>query len=152
MKYILISLLILFPVTLSDLSHKCSDKELLGSDGKLKHSLSSDVTLAFNEEASCISLEPDDRNTEICCYMKIKFENELLDEKFTHKGCHSVPKSYLLEDADPDIEDYIDGLEDKDYFYTSDTDETYNIDYKSISIDCNSKYLASGFGLLLLFL
>ena len=84
--------------------------------------------------------------------MKIKFENELLDEKFTHKGCHSVPTSYLLEAADSDIEDYIDGLEDKDYFYTSDTDETYNIDYKSISIDCNSKYLAIGFGLLLLFL
>ena len=152
MKYILISLLILFPVTLSDLSHKCSDKELLDSDGQLKYSLSSDVTKAFNEVASCISLEPNDRNTEICCYMKIKFENELLDEKFTHKGCHSVPTSYLLEDADPDIEDYIDGLEDKEFFYASDTDETYYIDYKSISIDCNSKYLAIGFGLLLLFL
>ena len=151
MKYILISLLILFPVALSDLSHKCSDKELL-SDGKLTQSLSSDVTLAFNEVASCISLEPDDRNTEICCYMKIKFENELLDEKFTHKGCHSVDTKYLFEDANPDIDDYIDDLEDKKYFYASDTDDSYDIEFKSVSIDCNSKYLAIGFGLLLLFL
>ena len=152
MKYILISLLILFPVTLSDLSHKCSDKELLDSDGQLKYSLSSDVTKAFNEVASCISLEPDHRNTEICCYMKIKFENELLDEKFTHKGCHSVPTSYLLEDAEYDIEDYIDTLMEKDYDYASDSEDVYQIVYKSIDIDCYSKFLTIGFGLLLLFL
>ena len=153
MKYILISLLILFPITLSDTtSHKCIDKAILDSNYHLVNSVQTDLTIAYNGVGSCISLDPDDTENQICCYIKIKFENELLDEKFTHKGCHSVPTSYLLEDADPDIEDYIDGLEDKDYFYTSDTDEIYNIDYKSISIDCNSKYLAIGFGLLLLFL
>ena len=151
MKYILISLLILFPLALSDLDHTCSSKELLDS-GKLTQSLSSDVTLAFNGVASCISLEPNDKDTQICCYMKIKFENELLDEKYTHKGCHSVPTSYLLEEATSDIDDYIDGLEETEYYYASDSEESYNIDFKSVSIDCNSKYLAIGFGLLLLFL
>ena len=155
MKYILIGLLILFPITLSDTTtHKCSDKELLDSNYHLVNSAVSDVTLAYNEVGSCISLEADEKDSQICCYMKIKFKNELLDERFTHKGCHSVSTSYLLEEATSDIDDYIEDLEEnRDYYYATDEDgDNYQIVYKSVSIDCNSKYLAIGFGLLLLFL
>ena len=153
MKYILISLLILFPITLSDTtSHKCIDKAILDSNYHLVNSVQTDLTIAYNGVGSCISLDPDDTENQICCYIKIKFENELLDEKFTHKGCHSVPTSYLLEDAEYDIEDYIDYLMEKDYDYASDSEDVYQIVYKSIDIDCYSKFLTIGFGLLLLFL
>ena len=154
MKYILISLLILFPITLSDTtSHACSWKKIINSDGKLSNSPNGDLTLAYNKVGSCISLQTDN-DDEVCCYIKIRFKNELLDERFTHKGCHPVPTSYLLEDATTDIDDYIETLE-IDYDYATDTDELddpYQIEYKSVEIDCISKFLTVGFGLLLLFL
>ena len=154
MKYILISLLILFPITLSDTtSHACSSKKIINSDGHLSNSPNGDLTLAYNKVGSCISLQTDN-DDEVCCYIKIRFKNELLDERFTHKGCHPVPTSYLLEDATTDIDDYIETLE-IDYDYATDTDELddpYQIEYKSVEIDCISKFLTVGFGLLLLFL
>ena len=150
----LIGLLILFPITLSDTSlHTCSSKQIIGSDGKLSNSANGDLTLAYNEVGSCISLKTDS-DDKVCCYIKIKFKNELLDERFTHKGCQAVETKYLLEDADPDIDDYIDTL-DIDYDYVDDPDDPedpYQIEYKSIDIDCYSKFLTIGFGLLLLFL
>ena len=107
MKYILISLLILFPITLSDTtSHACSSKKIINSDGHLSNSPNGDLTLAYNKVGSCISLQTDS-DDEVCCYIKIRFKNELLDERFTHKGCQPVQTKYLLEDADPDIDDYI---------------------------------------------
>ena len=154
MKYILISLLILFPITLSDTtSHACSWKKIINSDGHLSNSPNGDLTLAYNKVGSCISLQTDN-DDEVCCYIKIRFKNELLDERFTHKGCQPVQTKYLLEDADPDIDDYIDSLE-IDYNYVNDPDEPddpYQIEYKSVEIDCISKFLTIGFGLLLLFL
>ena len=153
MKYLLISLLILFPIALSDLTHKCSDKDILDDSGHLNHQEYADVTLAYNGIGSCSSLIADN-DDEVCCYIKLKFKNELYDEKFTHKGCTSIPVSALIADEGADIDDYIDAAKLLGDYYIDNTNNTYKIIYKDLDIDCNSKFLkfATGLCLLLLFL
>ena len=50
----------------------------------------------------------------MCCYIKIKFKNEYIDEKFTHKGCYEITDSdsakYVMGGSDDfDFDDVIIG-------------------------------------------
>ena len=154
MKYLLISLLIIFPISLSELTHLCKDKEIFLDDTThLRNQDNVDITLAYNGIGSCSSLTPDE-DDDICCYVKLKFKNELYDETFTHKGCSSIPIYSLVDNENnADIGDYVDIIEAVEYSVNS-TNVNYNIVYKDFSIDCSSNFLkyAAGLCLLLLFL
>ena len=149
MKYILLSLLILFPICLNEDSHMCNDKRIVDDNNHLTNSFTSDVTKAFNGAASCSSLLTEDDDEYICCYAKIKFKNEILDETFTHKGCGEV--SVLALKDEEAFSNFTDTIEEISYVIKTDSNnETYSIVYKSIDIDCSSKFLKYAVGLCLL--
>ena len=91
----------LVSLTVSQLS--CSDKAILDSNRRLIHDTGSDVKRVYNGPASCATLKLDNGGYR-CCYIKIKFKNEDLDEKFTHKGCYEITDSdsakYVMGDSD----------------------------------------------------
>lgn len=142
---ILLVALLTIPFCVSEI-YKCSDKAIL-DNFVLTKSLDADHTEAYNEVSSCATLST--TNTSVaCCYIKLKFENTLYDEKFTHKGCIEVSLAdYLLEDADfdkliDDTENLINSYNDK-----------RNITVDKLSIDCSSKFIQlAGISLLLLLL
>ena len=43
-----------------------------------------DYKLAYNKAASCATYTADNEN-QTCCYIKLKFENLLNEEKYTHR-------------------------------------------------------------------
>ena len=134
--YLLFALLCLpFCLTQDDeneqLKLKCEDKALLSGNRLLKNQ--SDWNRAYNDVASCATLKTDDLS-QFCCYMKIKFKNELLDEKFTQKGCIVVTADELVND-DKDI--FKNFLEQKE----TDISSANNVDVKSLSIDCSAKFI-----------
>ena len=111
----------------------CSDKTLFSSGHKLSD-ITTDKTLAYNHAASCATLKPDSTTIGMsCCYIKVKFKNAQLDEKFTQKGCIE------MDIADAMINDDFDGYKDavEDYI----NKQNPNVEVKSLSIDCNSKFL-----------
>ena len=125
--------------------NSCQEKKIINDDGTLI-SNQSDINYAYNEVASCASLQTEEENT-ICCYVKIKFKNEKMDETFTQKGCGEVGIDELQND---DFGDLIDELETKIESQYGGED---NIDVKSLSVDCSSKYLNfAGLALLFFFL
>ena len=111
----------------------CSEKTLFSSSYKLAD-ITTDRTLAYNEAASCATLKPDSTSQGMmCCYIKVKFKNTNLDEKFTQKGCMEI-----------DITDAIinDGFDEfKDSVETGIGNVNPNIEVKKLSIDCSSKFL-----------
>ena len=129
--------------------NSCSEKKIVDIDYTLINT-QSDINYAYNEAASCASLKPD--NDALCCYIKIKFKNEKMDETFTQKGCYEVGMD-VFQDIENDAYDFKDfkdnvekGIEDK---YGGDD----YINVKSLSIDCSSKYLhLAGLALLFFFL
>ena len=140
----LVLLIALIAVPFCSAINFCSDKSIMDDNGILKNN-QSDLNYAFNEAASCASLTTNSESA-ICCYIKLKFKNELLDETFTQKGCAEVEIS-TLQSEDPDFDDFLDQTE-------ADIEEVNggenSIDVKSLSIDCSSKYLQLA-GLVLLF-
>ena len=140
----LVLLIALIAVPFCSAINVCSDKSIMDEDGILNNN-QSDLNYAFNEVASCASLTTNS-DSAICCYIKLKFKNELLDETFTQKGCIEVEIS-KLQSEDPDFDDFLDQTE-------ADIEEVNggenSIDVKSLSIDCSSKYLQLA-GLVLLF-
>ena len=112
----------------------CSGKAIINSDGSLINDPTNDVTLAFNGPASCATLDPEDDG--FCCYIKIKFENDNLEEKFTHKGCYFLAQdTYNNITQQDDFDILIEDLEQK-------FDKiNQNLTSKTISVDCSSKYL-----------
>ena len=147
MKPIFIFLvLIAMPFCLTELI-RCSDKGIISSDYVIENR-DSDVTKAYNEIASCISLQPES-DEGICCYMKLKFENELLDdEKFTQKGCVDLSNFNLTSFA----RDEFDFGDLKDQVEENINNANDHIEVKSIEIDCNSKFIYFAGMALLLFL
>ena len=131
----LVLLIALIAVPFCSAINFCSDKSIMDDNGILKNN-QSDLNYAFNEAASCASLTTNSESA-ICCYIKLKFKNELLDETFTQKGCAEVEIS-TLQSEDPDFDDFLDQTE-------ADIEEVNggenSIDVKSLSIDCSSKYL-----------
>ena len=143
----LVLLIALIAVPFCSAINSCSDKSIMDDNGILNNN-QSDLNYAFNEVASCASLTTNS-DSAICCYIKLKFKNELLDETFTQKGCAEVEIS-TLQSEDPDFDDFLDQTE-------ADIEEVNggenSIDVKSLSIDCSSKYLQlAGLALLFFFL
>ena len=153
-KKIIFAIVAMILVSLSVSQDSCSDKFILDSNRVITGNTYSDVTKAYNGPASCATLKLDNGGY-MCCYIKIKFKNENLDEKFTHKGCYEITDSdsakYVMGDYDDfDFKDVIiGGLENS--FDTA--NRNLNLTYKSISVDCSSKYLnLVGFALLFMLL
>ena len=136
----LVLLIALIAVPFCSAINVCSDKSIMDEDGILNNN-QSDLNYAYNEVASCASLTTNS-DSAICCYIKLKFKNEKLDETFTQKGCAEIG-IISLQSEDPDFDDFLDLAE-------TDIEEINGVDVKSLSIDCSSKYLQLA-GLVLLF-
>ena len=106
-----------------------SDKNVLVSGRR-----ESDWTRAYYDAASCATLNPKDGES-MCCYIKLKFKNENLDEKFTHKGCYEVKKETYASSDKSTFKDFVNDLENKINIANQ------NITVKSLSVDCSSKFL-----------
>ena len=106
-----------------------SDKNVLVSGRR-----ESDWTRAYYDAASCATLNPKDGES-MCCYIKLKFKNENLDEKFTHKGCYEVEKEIYASSDSSTFKEFVDLLENEIDIANE------NITVKSLSIDCSSKFL-----------
>ena len=109
----------------------CSEKTLFSSSYKLSD-ITTDRTLAYNKAASCATLKPDSTSGMMCCYIKVKFKNTNLDEKFTQKGCME------FDVTDAIINDKFDEFKDKVEGYI---EEQSGVEVKKLSIDCSSKFL-----------
>ena len=148
-KKLFLSIVVLSLVSFS-LQLKCKDKTIFSEDVKIPPANSTkDITYAYNGPASCATLTPTDETYGICCYIKVKFENTLNEEKYTHKGCYEVPIQYLSDNDSYDIDDLIDQL--KGFFKGNNSYPDYQLEEKSFDIDCSSKYLQL-FGLAFLIL
>ena len=148
-KKLFLSIVVLSLVSFS-LQLKCKDKTIFSEDVKIPPANSTkDITYAYNGPASCATLTPTDETYGICCYIKVKFENTLNEEKYTHKGCYEVPIQYLSDNDSYDIDDLIEQL--KNNFRGNNSYTDYQLEEKSFDIDCSSKYLQL-FGLAFLIL
>ena len=152
-KKIIFAIVAMTLVSLTVSQDSCSDKFILDSNKVITGNTYSDVTKAYNGPASCATLKLD--GGYMCCYIKIKFKNEDLDEKFTHKGCYEITDSdsakYVMGDSDDfDFKDVIIGGLENSF---DPANQKLNLTYKSISVDCSSKYLnLVGFALLFMLL
>ena len=149
-KKLFLSIVVLSLVSLS-LQLKCTDNAIFSEDVRIPPANSTkDITYAYNGPASCATLSPtEDKTNGMCCYIKVKFENTLNEEKYTHKGCYEVPIQYLSDNDSYDIDDLIDQL--KGFFKGNNSYPDYQLEEKSFDIDCSSKYLQL-FGLAFLIL
>ena len=152
MKINLIVLLIaLIAAPFCSALNSCEEKKIVNDDYSLINN-QSDVNYAYNEAASCASLNTEKENA-LCCYIKIKFKNELIDETFTQKGCYEVEMDVFQKienDTYDDFKEFKDEVEENIENKNGGED---NIDIKSLSIDCSSKYLhLAGLALLFFFL
>ena len=110
----------------------CSDKTLFSSSYKLSDT-TTDRTLAYNKAASCATLKPDGTSQGLtCCYIKVKFKNKDLDEKFTQKGCMEFDVTDAIKnDKFDEFKDNVEGY----------IQEQSDVEVKKLSIDCSSKFL-----------
>lgn len=108
---------------------QCKSKSIL--DGRtLIYSPYEDYTFAYNDYSSCTSLKSEDNHA--CCYLYVKFKNEVNDNKYTHKGCVEVSGSEW-----GDIKNTIENLESN--ITTNYKNTTVNV--KKVKIDCDSNYI-----------
>ena len=125
-------------------SMSCYDKSLFEADSAVLKIKDADHDYAYNKVASCATLTTE-TNSEVCCYIKLKFKNTQYDETYTQRGCEIID----MEDAlyGIDFDDIIDLY--KGFIDLNNT----NIETKDLSIDCNSRFLQFvGLSLLLLLL
>ena len=108
---------------------ECKSKSILNGH-RLIYSPYEDYTSAYNDYSSCTSLKSGDNHA--CCYLYVKFKNEVNDDKYTHKGCVEVSGSEW-----GDIENTISNLENN--ITTSYANVT--VDVKKVKIDCDSNYI-----------
>ena len=131
---ILLVALLTIPFCVSDI-YSCDDKAIVDKNFVLTKELNADHTEAYNKASSCATLSTTSTST-ACCYIKLKFKNEIYDEKFTHKGCIEVSLAdYLLEDTD--FDKLIDDVEKS----INDYNANKNITVDKLSIDCSSKFI-----------
>ena len=125
-------------------SMSCYDKSpFLADSTKLKIN-NADHDYAYNKVASCATLTTE-KNSEVCCYIKLKFKNHQYDETYTQRGCETIDMEAALYGMD--FDDIIDLYEE--FINHNNT----NIEVKDLSIDCNSRFLQFvGLSLLLLLL
>ena len=132
--YLLFALLC-FPLCLAQddtTAVSCSDKSLLTGNALTNNA--TDWTRAYNDVASCTTLKTDSNNI-LCCYMKIKFDNDLYDETYTQKGCIEVRVNETVDINDDDRFDTF--LENKE----SQIGKASNVEIDSLDIDCGAKFI-----------
>ena len=129
--YLLFVLLCLPLCLTDDITQQCSQKSLLNGN-KLINS-TTDWDRAYNDVASCATLTTESSDY-FCCYMKIKFENEIFDEKFTQRGCIPVSYAYLINDDKDIFRSFLDNKE-------SNISQASNVTVKSLDIDCSAKFI-----------
>ena len=132
--YLLFALLC-FPLCLAQdetAKVRCSDKSLLTGDALTNNAI--DWTRAYNDVASCATLKTDS-NDILCCYMKIKFDNDFYDETYTQKGCIEVRVNETVDINDDDRFDTF--LENKE----SQIGKASNVEIDSLDIDCGAKFI-----------
>lgn len=125
-------------------SMSCYDKSLFEADSAVLKIKDADHDYAYNKVASCATLTTE-KNSEVCCYIKLKFKNTQYDETYTQRGCETIDMKDALYGIDfDDIIDLYKGFIDLN---------NTNIETKDLSIDCNSRFLQFvGLSLLLLLL
>ena len=125
-------------------SMSCYDKSLFEADSAVLKIKDADHDYAYNKVASCATLTTE-KNSEVCCYIKLKFKNTQYDETYTQRGCEIIDMKDALYGIDfDDIIDLYKGFIDLN---------NTNIETKDLSIDCNSRFLQFvGLSLLLLLL
>ena len=106
----------------------CEVKQVIYNNYVLRESSYADYKFAYHGVPSCASLTSDDDTG--CCYIKVKFKNEIADEKYTHRGCIQV-----TFDQWEDIDAYIQTLE------TNIAASNLNVTKVDVDIDCNSKFI-----------
>ena len=111
-------------------AYECDDKQVIDKDGGFTKSTYGDYKFAYHGVSSCASLTSDPNTG--CCYIKVKFKNEIADEKYTHRGCIQV-----TFDQWEDIDAYITELENN----IASCDQNKNITKVDVDIDCNSKFI-----------
>ena len=124
--------------TLVSFTFSDCDKQILDLDTyKLKYTdyTAKDYKLAYNKAASCATYTAP-KEYQTCCYIKLKFENLLNEEKYTHTGCIPINITTLLDDANPDIDDVIDNIEG-----SFDNANKGSLESKEVEIDCGSKFI-----------
>ena len=137
------------------LSASCSEKAILKDDYTLSNLATTDVKLAYNGPSSCATLTADANDAIICCYIKLKFDNAEVDEKFTHEGCYEITRGNLPIDVIEQFDNFdfdehvIKDIEDK----FDNANQNQRLTSKKLSVDCSSKYLTlAGFALLFMLL
>ncbi len=106
----------------------CDDKQVIYDYGRFTKSTYGDYKFAYHGVSSCAALTSDDDKG--CCYIKVKFKNEVADEKYTHRGCIQV-----AFDDWANIDTYIQTLE------KNITEKNPNVTKVDVDIDCNSKFI-----------
>ena len=107
-------------------AYKCADKQIIDNDGGIIKSTYADYKFAYHGVPSCAALTSDAG----CCYIKVKFKNEVADEKYTHRGCIQV----TLDDW-ANIDETIQRLETNIPLHNP------NVTKVDVDIDCNSKFI-----------
>ena len=124
-------------------SMSCYDKSLFEADSTRLKIKDADHDYAYNKVASCATLTTE-KNTEDCCYIKLKFKNTQYDETYTQRGCEIIDKETALYGVD--FDDIIELYEE--YINRNNT----IIEVKDLSIECNSSRFLQFVGLSLLLL
>ena len=115
--------------------NQCNEKSILNEDFSIINT-EGEKHHAYNGAHSCVSLDTTDPEV-FCCYIKLKFKNELLDEKFTQTGCIEFNiTDYAIDDFEFDDFEEMKRKEIQDHY-----DPDNEIDVKSIDIDCSANYL-----------
>ena len=106
----------------------CEVKQVIYNNYVLRESSYADYKFAYHGVPSCASLTSDDDTG--CCYIKVKFKNEIADEKYTHRGCIQLTFEEWSK-----IDETIQKLE------TKITENNLNVTKVDVDIDCNSKFI-----------
>ena len=122
---------IVFVLMLASITYEemgCDVKQVIYSSGELRESSYADYKFAYHGVPSCAALSSDDGKG--CCYIKVKFKNEVADEKYTHRGCIQLTFEEWSK-----IDETIQKLENNI------AENNRNVTKVDVDIDCNSKLI-----------
>ena len=122
----IVFVLILASITYEEMG--CDVKQVIYSSGELRESSYADYKFAYHGVPSCAALSSDDDKG--CCYIKVKFKNEVADEKYTHRGCIQLTFEEWSK-----IDETIQKLENNI------AKNNLNVTKVDVDIDCNSKLI-----------
>ena len=109
-------------------AYVCDDKQVIYNYGIFNKSTYGDYKFAYHGVSSCAALTSDDDKG--CCYIKVKFKNEVADEKYTHRGCIQLTfeEWSKIDETIQKLENNID-------------ENNRNVTKVDVDIDCNSKLI-----------